>query len=74
MPAHQGHTLPDVSCPVCRCANFRAVGELPEQDYAGVMDDGTRYTSIVRERMECERCGQRAIRKVYKFDPEKWKE
>lgn len=61
-------------CAACHCEESTADAELQPTDYAGQLDDGTRYTTIRRQLRRCDNCGQTRVEKIYEFDPESWKD
>lgn len=61
VPAKQS----DFTCICCGGDDYHVMSDLPTQDYAGLREDGTTYTSIGRKRIACLACGQQSILKTY---------
>jgi ribosomal protein L37E len=66
--------VPSYVCRGCGESNYEVHERLEPIDYHGFLDDGKRYTAILRTRVRCRGCGQSGLITAHEYDPSAWKE
>ena len=61
-------------CYSCDHDQYEVVAELASTDYLGQLADGTKYTRVIRHRVQCCNCSQHSHFMQYEFDPADWQE
>jgi hypothetical protein len=57
-------------CPGCNSTESIKLGDRQVQPHAGIDSEDRPYNMIVRQRVQCDSCGQVRIDRSLEFDPE----
>lgn len=66
--------VPSYVCKGCGETNYEVKERLAPMEHHGFLEDGHRYTHILRTRVICKGCGQQGVITAHEYDPSLWVE